>query len=67
MTKLVSNRLFVRANKVLDDTWRRKFVHLVAQGLVRAVKIIFFTVRLFHESVGSDDALMGFVDLALSR
>ena len=66
MTELVSNRLFVRANKVFYDTWRRKFVYLVAQGLARAVKIIFVTVRLFHESVGSHDTLMGFVDLTLS-
>ena len=66
MTELVSNRLLVRANKIFYDTWRRKFVYLVAQGLARAVKIIFVKVWLFHESVGSHDALMGSIDLKLS-
>ena len=66
MTELVSNRLFVRANTVLDYTWGRKFVHLFTEGLAGTVKGIFVRVRLFHERVLFNDALVSFDFLALS-
>ena len=66
VAELVFILLFVRANEVSYDTWSREFVYLITEGLARAIKIIFVRIRLFHESICSNDALVSSAFLAWS-
>ena len=71
----------MRDDEVSGDSWGGKFFHgadlfsdtptyLITQRLAgRGVKIIIvsISIRSLHESVGSNDVLMGFASLALNR